>query len=141
MFLLSSRCPVDTSLREAGSAVRCPELSTSLGWVMASQDDVGNRRGGPVIRKRGRDGLHVHGLIESGRRRRKRGGTLDLRRIIFQPLGVIEGDGGNDAAPAAVGGGKAALLDGALSNDDLVAKRTNAYGLDVDAELVGPEGR
>src|SRR5215471_13022300 len=123
------------------SAVRRPELGPPLGWVMAGQDNVGNRRGGSGIRKRGRDGLGVPRLIESGRGRRKRSGALDLRRVIFQPLGVIEGDGGNDAAPAAVGGGKATLLDGALRNDDLVAERTHAYRLDVDTELAGPEAR
>src|SRR5215469_13936768 len=96
---LSLCCPADASSQCAASPVRRPELGSPLGWVVASQDDVGNRRGGPVIRKRGRDGLHVPGLIESGRRRRKRSGALDLRRVIFHPLGVIEGDGGNDAAP------------------------------------------
>src|SRR5262245_9683448 len=101
MLLLSFLvCPAMLLCSAQASAVWCPELCPSLGWVMAGQDDVGNRRGGSVIRKRSRHGLHVPRLIECRRRRRKRAGALDLRRVIFQPLGVIEGDGCNDAAPA-----------------------------------------
>src|SRR6185437_7900260 len=65
--------------------------------------------------------------------------SLDQVPVVLQPLAVIEGDGGDDAAAAAVGGSEVALLDGTLREDDLVSERRHADGLDVDAELTGPE--
>src|SRR5215468_6567126 len=111
------------------------ELGSPVGRVMAGQDDVGQRRRGARIREFSRDRLHVGGPIVARRRGGERRRALDQCPVVLQPLAVIEGDGGHDAAPATIGGGEAALRDGALRNDDLVAERPYADALDVDAKL------
>jgi hypothetical protein len=58
---------------------------------------------------------------------------------MFDPLGVVEGDCGDDAPTAAVDSGKTAFLHGTLGENNLVAERTDAHSLDVDPELAGPE--
>src|SRR5262249_38749188 len=122
------------------SAASRPELGAPFGRVMAGQDDVGKRRWGARIRELGRDRLHVGRLIEARWRGRERRRALDHGPVVLQPLAVIEGDSGHDAAPPTIDGGEAALLDGALRKDDLVAEGAHADALDVDAELAGPEG-
>src|SRR5215469_11431712 len=102
---------------------------------MTGQDHSGNFRRGASIWELRRNGLQVRWFIEAGGRRWERGRALDLRCIVRQPFGMVERYGSNDATAAAVGGGKAAFFDRALSKDNLIAKRTYAHRLDVDAEL------
>src|SRR5215510_7755366 len=111
------------------------ELGSPVGRVMAGQDDVGKRRRGARIRELSRDRLHVGGPIVARRRGWKRCRALDQGPVVFQPLAMIEGDSAHDAAPPTIGGGEAALRDGALRKDDLVAEGAHADALDVDAEL------
>ena len=54
---------------------------------------------------------------------------------------MVEGDGCDDPALAAVGGGEAEILDRALGEDDLIAEGAHADAFDVDAELAGPKLR
>ena len=101
---------------------------------------VGRRRGRARIREIRRNRLHVDRMIVPGRRRWERRRSLDHRPVIFQPFAVVEGDRADDAAPPAIGGGEATLLDGTLRDHDLVAEGLHADALDVDAELARPEG-
>jgi hypothetical protein len=54
---------------------------------------------------------------------------------VLDPLAVIEGDRGHDAASMTIRSGEAALFDRALRYDDLVAERAHSDAFDVDAEL------
>ena len=90
-----------------GRSRRRPELPSG-------RADPGSRPGSASCRA---------GTIEPGGRGRERADRSIMRPVILQPFAVIKGDGADDAAPAAIGGGEAALLDGALRKDDLVAER------------------
>src|SRR5215467_11398566 len=122
------------------SAASWLELGGPVGRVVAGQDDCGKRRRGARIRKLRRNRLHVGGMIVPRRRRRERRRSLDQSPVILQPFTVIEGDRADDAAPLTIDGGEAALLDGALCNDHLVAEGLHADALDVDTKLTRPEG-
>src|SRR5262249_27371138 len=65
-------------------------------------------------------------------------GLHDLGAVILQPLAVVEGHCTDNASPSAVCCREPALLDGALSKNDLVAEGRHADRLDIDAELARP---
>src|SRR5262249_51279287 len=91
------------------------------------------------IREFSRHRLHVPRPIEAGRWGWECGRPLDLCRVMFEPLSVIEGDRSDDAAAVAIGGREAAFLDGTLRENNLVAEWADAHRFDVHAKLAGPE--
>ena len=102
-FLLHCRAAVP----RGASAPPGPELGPPLARVVAGQDDLGYRRRDARLRELGRDRCHVVGPIPTRRRGRERSRLLDQPRVVLQPPALIEGDGGDDAAPTTVGGGEA----------------------------------
>ena len=87
---------------------------------MTGQDNVWNRSRDVRIRELSRHRLHLRSVV-ARRWRWEWGRALDLRRVVFQPLAVVEGDRRNDATSAAVGGGETPFPDRTLGEDDLVA--------------------
>src|SRR5580700_2399275 len=132
--LWSMRFGVSLRLAHPSELFR-PVLSAPCGRVVAGQDDIREPCWDTRIREPGRHWFHAVSLIVARRRGRERRRSLDQCPVILQPLAVVEGDGGHDAASATVGGGEAAILHGALRNNDLVGERAHADALDVDTEL------
>jgi len=103
-----------------------PEFGPPLGRVMTGQDNVWNRSRDVRIRELSRHRLHLRPVV-ARRWRWEWGRALDLRRVMFQPLAVVEGDRRDNAAAVAVSGGETPFLDGTLGENDLVAERTDAH--------------
>src|SRR5262249_12805035 len=141
MALLSSSCAafVATLVPAVALMKPCPEFGPPLGRVMPGQDDWGEGGGAVGIGEFGGHRFHVWRSIEAGRWGWECGRPLDLCRVMFEPLCVIEGDRSDDAAAVAIGGREAAFLDGTLGENNLVAERADAHRFDVHAKLAGPE--
>src|SRR5437764_11556317 len=73
-------------------------------------------------------------------RRRERGTCLNQRMVGFQPTRHVDRHCGNKAPLLTVGRDEAMLCDRPLSDDHFIGESRQADRLDVDAELVGPEG-
>src|SRR5262249_23418376 len=104
-----------------------PEFGRPLVRVMAGEDDSGEGSGDVGIREFSGHRLHLVRRIEAGGRGWEGGRALDLCRVMFEPLCVIEGDRSDDATAVAVGSSEAAFLDGTLRKDDLLAERAHPY--------------
>src|SRR5262245_11386501 len=141
MALLSFSCAafVATLVPAVALMKPRPEFGPPLVRVMAGQDDCRERSRNVRIREFSWHRLHVRRSIEAGRWGWECGRPLDLCRVMFEPLCVIEGDRSDDAAAVAIGGREAAFLDGTLGENNLVAERADAHRFDVHAKLAGPE--
>src|SRR5215472_5061255 len=103
-----------------------PEFGPPLGRVMTSQNNVWKGSRAARIRELGRHRLHLRPVV-ARRWRWEWSRALDLCRVIFQPLAVVEGDRRDNATAVAVGGGKTPFLDGTLGENDLIAERTDPH--------------
>src|ERR1700722_13519765 len=115
------------------------EFGAPRGGVMAGEDHVRNPGWFARVWEARRHRLRVGGHVIAGRRRRERRRALDHCGVVVQPFAVVEGDGCDDAALAAIRDREAEVLGRALGEDDLIAEGAHADTLDVDAELAGPE--
>src|SRR5262249_4247263 len=125
MALVSSSCGafVATLVPAVALMKPGPEFGSPLGRVMAGQDDCRELSRGVGLGEFSGHGLHVGRPIEAGGWGWECGRPLNLCRVMFEPLCVIEGDRSDDAAAVAIGGREAAFLDGTLGENNLVAER------------------